>query len=177
MLSSSVVFARVIVTVAILAPQLFPTLAPPLAAMFAIMLSLSLATWLRVRKEKITLTEQSNPTELKSALIFTGLFALVLLAVSAAKTYLGERGLFAVALLSGLTDMDAITLSTAQIANAGQITYSTAWRLILAAAMANLVFKAGCVSALGTRELAIRIWLLFIVTLVLGGSILWFWPS
>ena len=93
--------------------------------------------WLRVRKDKITLTEQSNPTELKSALVFTGLFALVLLAVSAAKTYLGERGLFAVALLSGLTDMDAITLSTAQIANAGQVTYSTAWRLILAAAMAS----------------------------------------
>jgi uncharacterized membrane protein (DUF4010 family) len=62
--------------------------------------------------------------------------------------------------------MDAITLSTAQIANAGQVTYSTAWRLILAAAMANLVFKAGCVSALGTRELAIRIWLLFIFTLI-----------
>jgi uncharacterized membrane protein (DUF4010 family) len=33
----------------------------------------------------------------------------------------GSRGLYAVAALSGLTDVDAITLSTAQLVNAGRI--------------------------------------------------------
>jgi uncharacterized membrane protein (DUF4010 family) len=177
MLSSAVVFARVAVTVAIVAPQLVQTLAAPMGVMFGVMALLSLILWLRVRKKEFSLTEQSNPTELKSALIFTALFALVLLAIAAAKTYLGERGLFAVAILSGLTDMDAITLSTSQIANSGQVEFGTAWRLILTAALSNLVFKAGCVTALGTRDLSLRIWLLFGITLAAGIAIITLWPG
>jgi uncharacterized membrane protein (DUF4010 family) len=177
MLSSSVVFARVLVTVGIFAPQLFASVVKPIGTVFVVMAGLSLFSWVRVRKDQIKLSEQENPMELKSALVFTALFAVVLLAVAAAKTYLGERGLFAVALLSGLTDMDAITLSTTQLANNQQVMASTAWRLIVAAAMANLVFKGGCVSVLGTRALAKHVWVLFGVTLLVAGCVAAFWPG
>ncbi len=64
---------------------------------------------------------QENPTELKAALWFGLLFAIVLLAVAAAKERLGQGGLYFVAGLSGLTDMDAISLSTAQLVNSGTL--------------------------------------------------------
>ncbi len=177
MLASSIVFIRVIIAVAIVVPQQLLAIAPPLAVMFGVMALLSVVVWFRARRQQITLPEQTNPTELKSALVFTVLFTLVLLAVGAAKEYLGSRGLYGVAVLSGLTDMDAITLSTSQIIGAGQLDTTTGWRLILVGSLANLVFKAATVSVLGTRELAWRIWALFLAALAAGGAVLVFWPG
>lgn len=177
MLAGSIVFIRVIIAIFIMAPQLVSAIAPPIVAMFFAMALLSAGVWFFARKHHIRLSEQKNPTELKSALVFTALYALVLLTVAAAKEYFGERGLYAVAVLSGLTDMDAITLSTAQIAGAGQITTSVAWRLILVASLANLVFKAATVSVLGTRELATWVWGLFLLALAAGGAVIVFWPG
>ena len=52
-------------------------------------------------------------------------------AVAAAKEHFGETGLFLVASLSGLTDVDAITLSTAQLIQSGHVSTDTGWRMIL----------------------------------------------
>ena len=59
--------------------------------------------------------EQQNPTQLTSAVVFGVMYAGVLLALAVAKHYWNGRGLYAVAFLSGLTEMDAITLSTARL--------------------------------------------------------------
>jgi uncharacterized membrane protein (DUF4010 family) len=88
------------------------------------------------------LPEQGNPAQFKSALVFAALYAVVLLAVALAKAYFGNRGLYVVGVISGLTDMDAITLSTAQLANQSKVGHTTAWKVILLAGLANLLFKA-----------------------------------
>jgi hypothetical protein len=102
-----------------------------------------------------------NPAELKSALMFGALYAIIILAVAAAKDHFGSQGLYVVAVLSGLTDMDAITLSTAQLVGGGQVEANTGWRVILIAAMSNLLFKGGIVAALGGKELLRWIAVLF----------------
>src|SRR5437660_12745588 len=83
-----------------------------------------------------------KPTELTSALSFGLLYALALLAVAAGKEYLGSGGLYVVALLSGLTAMDAITLPTARFVDTGRLPAGNAWRLILVALLANVLLKA-----------------------------------
>ena len=70
------------------------------------------------------------------------LFVIVLFAVAAAKERLGQGGLYVVAGLSGLTDMDAISLSTTQLVNSGTLGPASGWRIILVAALSNLIFKA-----------------------------------
>jgi len=97
------------------------------------------------------------------------------LAVAFAKTYFGDSGLYVVAALSGLTDMDAITLSTMQLIEAGSLETGAGWRLILVAAVANLAFKAGLVAALGSRWLARRVALMFAIAGVGACLILVFW--
>jgi uncharacterized membrane protein (DUF4010 family) len=132
--------------------------------------------WWTVRGEKTNLPEQENPTELKSALIFAALFAGVLVAVAAAKTHFGNMGLYPVAILSGLTDMDAITLSSAEMAREShepRIDVKTAARLILMASLANIVFKAGMIAVLGSRALFLRVAIFFGIALVGGGLLLW----
>jgi uncharacterized membrane protein (DUF4010 family) len=117
-----------------------------------------------------------NPAEFKAAFIFGGLYAIVLLAVAVAENTFGAAGVYVVGAISGLTDMDAITLSSAQLAASGHVDAGTAWRVILVAAMANFIFKFGIVAALGSMPLARRIALAFGCTIASGMLILWLWP-
>jgi uncharacterized membrane protein (DUF4010 family) len=163
--------------VALVAPRFLPEAAAPLGIMLGVFVALSGALWLRERKEKHELPPQENPSELKAAFLFGFAYALVLLAAAAAKEYFGGGGLFAVALVSGLTDMDAITLSTAQLVNAGNLPAEDGWRLILLASLSNLAFKAGVVAVLGTRQLFRNVVTRYAIALLAGVAVLMFWPG
>ncbi len=121
--------------------------------------------------------EQKNPAELKPALLFGALYALVLLAVAAAKEYFGSAGLYVVAIISGLTDVDAITLSTGQLADSKKIEARTAWQVILIAVLSNFLFKFGIVASLGSAGLTLRVGCAFAAMLVAGAGIFFLWPS
>lgn len=177
LLASTVVYARVLALLAAVAAPVFPQLVLPLASMLGVMLVISLVAFLASRRGAATSIEPENPAELKSALIFGGLYALVLLLVAAANQHFGQAGIYTVAFLSGLTDMDAITLSTSQLAAGGQMAAGTVWRAVLIASLANMIFKIGMISALGTRALLLRVGAAFGVALLAGGAILWWWPA
>jgi uncharacterized membrane protein (DUF4010 family) len=176
LIASSATFVRVLVEIGAVAPGIFATAGPPLATMLGFMVLLSAGVWFLGRSKESTAPSHENPSELKSALVFGFLYALVLLAVAAAEEHLGDRGLYAVAVLSGLTDMDAITLSTAQMAKDARIAVDTAWRLILVASLSNLVFKLGIVAVLGNRRLLLRVGTYFAVAAAGGLAIFFLWP-
>lgn len=177
MVASSIVFARVLIIIGAAAPGLMPAAAPPIGLVFATLLAISVAYWLRSSKQPADLPHQGNPSELRAALIFAALYALVLLASAAARERFGSGGLYVVAVISGLTDMDAITLSISEMSTRGQIEDGTAWRLILVAALSNLVFKAGAVAFLGSRELLARIAILFGLSFAAGLAAILLWPN
>jgi uncharacterized membrane protein (DUF4010 family) len=177
MIASTSVFVRVLVEIVAVAPGNFTKLGPPLAAMLIVCCAIAAVAFRFTPGKSAELPAQGNPAELKSALFFGALYAVVILAVAAAKDHFGSSGLYTVAVLSGLTDMDAITLSTAQLVNNGTIEANTGWRVILVASMSNLVFKAGIVAALGNRGLLRRISTLFGVALLGGIAILLLWPG
>ncbi|MGH7899645.1 MAG: DUF4010 domain-containing protein, partial [Candidatus Binatia bacterium] len=100
----------------------------------------------------------------------------VTLASAFAEKWLGPSGLYAVAIVSGLTDVDAITLSTAGLAGRGAIPPALAWRVILVAALANLAFKFAIVCVLGPR-LAPRIGVAFGTAAAVGIALIVIWPD
>ncbi len=177
LIASTVAFVRILGEVAIVAPRLLPQMGLPLAAMFVWMLLLSLGWYFFGRDDTTRLPEPSNPAELKSALVFGVIYALVLLAVAATKDYFGNRGLYAVALVSGLTDMDAITLSTSRLAHQQRLDADLAWRAILVASLANLGFKGGVAAVLGSRRLLWQVALLFGLAIAGGIVLLVLWPN
>jgi uncharacterized membrane protein (DUF4010 family) len=81
------------------APGILSQAAPPLGAMFVLMALLSAGTFFLSRAAGDQMPEQENPAELKSALIFGAIYAVVIFAVAAAKEYFGTGGLYVVALL------------------------------------------------------------------------------
>jgi uncharacterized membrane protein (DUF4010 family) len=176
-LASTVVFARVLIEVAVASPDHFGRIGPPIAVVGAAFVAASLVLWLRVRTHEAAPPPPANPAELRPALLFGAGYAVVLLAAAAAKDHLGDRGLFVVAVLSGLTDMDAITLSTSRLAQEGRLAGDTAWRVILVAMLSNLLFKGSIVGVLGSRQLLVRVLLLFGIAGVASSALVFaLWP-
>jgi uncharacterized membrane protein (DUF4010 family) len=176
MIASSVVFVRVLVEIAVVAPHHFVPLARPIVIMLVASCLAMIAAWLVIQRTVQEMPEQKNPTELGSALIFAALYAGVLMALAAAQHYLGVHGTYAVAVLSGMTDMDAITLSTARLVQLGAanegLPVNTAWRLIVVAAISNLAFKACMAGSVGGFALLWRIALLFAIPSAVGLTLL-----
>ena len=88
------------------------------------------------------------------ALRFAALLALILLMVEGAQHWLGDVGVYLVALLSGLADVDAITLSLARSAK-GELHAQVAVQGIFLAALSNSLVKGFLVALIGGRKLAL----------------------
>jgi uncharacterized membrane protein (DUF4010 family) len=180
-IASMVSFVRVLIEIFTVAPQQFVALAPPILLTLGAGVAVAAIAWLRVQREPAEPPEQKNPTQLRSALLFAGLYAGVLMALSAAKTHLGGQGLYGIAVLSGLTDMDAITLSTARLVRLGTgeggIGPSDGWRLIIVASLANLAFKWVMAAAAGGVALRRQLALLFAVPALVACALLVVWPD
>ncbi len=177
MVASTVVFIRVLVEIAVVSPRFLSTSAIPIVLLMLMTSIPAVLMWLRVRSEPSQMPEQENPTQMKSALVFAGMYALVLFALAAARAQLGTGALYVVSAISGLTDMDAITLSTANMANRDPAMLAEGWRLVLVASLANLVFKAALVAILGGRRLFVEVAILFTVPMIGGILLLLFLPT
>jgi uncharacterized membrane protein (DUF4010 family) len=176
MTASSVVFIRVIVEVVVAAPSQFRALLPPLVAMMVWTAIVAAVTHRLAAKEKHPPEEESPPSELKGAIMFGLLYVAVLYGVALAKEHFGNAGLYIVAAISGLTDMDAITLSTSSLVNSGDVDPRTGWRVILLGGLANLVFKAGMALSLGAEGFRRPVLAGFAACLAGGTAILFLWP-
>lgn len=157
LLASAVAFARIMVEIAVVAPSFLRVAALPLGALTLLFFAVGAFSWLRQARAAQDVPDPGNPSELKSALVFAAIYALVLLGVAAARDYFGSSGLYLVAVISGLTDVDAITLSTSNLVRGGTLDPAIGWRIVCVAALSNLVFKAGAIALLGRRSLLARV--------------------
>ncbi|MCI0570626.1 MAG: DUF4010 domain-containing protein, partial [Myxococcaceae bacterium] len=122
------------------------------------------------RREGDTAVELRNPFRLKWVLGFALLFAVVQLLAAAATQALGPVGTYGAAALAGLTDVNAITLSVAQLADRGEVSRQVATNSIVLGAAANTVSKAVIAVGLGGWEFASRVVLALLGVLVAGAA-------
>jgi uncharacterized membrane protein (DUF4010 family) len=147
-----------------------------MGAFALVMLAAAAVVYPRVRQQQVELPEQGNPARLKVALTFGALYAAIVFAVAAARDYLGNDAIYAVALISGLADVDAMTLSVAQLFGRGQLEADEAWRSIFLASLANLLFKVGAASLLGAAALRTYMLTLGAGALAAGTALVVLWP-
>lgn len=136
-----------------------PALVGPIAIVFAcgIVPGIAMAVYgwkILSAAGELPMPEVKNPTELKTAVSFGLLYALVLLASAWLQDIAGNSGLYIVALVSGLTDADASVLSTLRMFNLEKVASNEAVFAVTLALMANLVFKIGLVISIGGAKLA-----------------------
>ena len=155
LIANMVVLLRLLALSAVAAPQVLLHLLPISIGGLLFGLAVLLLTWKRERPTSdLPVPETTNPTELQAALGFGLLYALVLLATAWLSTQSGSKGLYTVALVSGLTDVDAITLSSLHLLNMGKLDYHPVMTAIALAYVSNMVFKFGLVLFIGGKPLA-----------------------
>ena len=122
--------------------------------------------------------EPENPTQLKSAVTFGVMYALVLFALAATQFYLGaDRPLLRRCAVGadryGCHHAFDLTHGRQRSADHGR----RVWRLIIVGAMANLVFKSLLAGSLGGWQFMKKIAMLFAIPFAGGILILLLWPG
>ncbi|WP_022728811.1 MgtC/SapB family protein [Fodinicurvata sediminis] len=167
-------FPRMLVVVAIIHPALLPSLLLPGLLMACVTYAAVLLLWWKGKHaaEDKAPAQLRNPLELGSALVFGALLALILLVATALEQSLGESGLLAVAAVSGVTDVDAITLALARMSREGTTLELAALGILLASAV-NSLAKGALAAGIGGMALAWRVSLP--LGLAAAGGLLLFW--
>jgi uncharacterized membrane protein (DUF4010 family) len=174
MIASSVVCLRGMFEVAVVAwthqpaehtadaASLSSALLLPMLLLFVGAMGPALFAWFRLSGGKPEPLPEQNPTQLRSALMFAAAYVVILVALDAAHRHFPTLGPTVVSALSGLTDMDAVTLSTARLVGGGRVSNVEGTRLILIAFLSNLAFKWCLAGTLGGREFLREISKLFV---------------
>lgn len=158
LISNLMVLIRLATLTAIIAPAVLPQLAPLLAGGLILGLGGALYHWRTVKAgDQTPVPEIGNPTELKTAFGFGVLYAAVLLLAAWLSHVAGAGGVYAVALASGLTDVDAITLSSLRLIELEKLGANEAVTAIGLAMLANIGFKTVLVFVVGGVPLGLRV--------------------
>lgn len=154
-IASVAVLLRLLVVSSVIAYGALPGLAPVYAGGLLTGVIVSIYAWHRTSKaSELYIPETANPAELHSAIGFGLLYVVVLLISAWMVDFAGSQGLYAVALASGLTDVDAIVLSSLRLFNLGQLSEHQTVIAIALAFLSNLAFKFGMVVFIGGKALA-----------------------
>ena len=154
LLAWTVMFFRVVVEVGVVNVPLAGDLAVGMVLMGAISLGICFLLWRHGRStEKAEVASGHNPFELGDAVKFGVLFAVVIFVASAAQRYFGDTGLYLAGALAGLTDVDAIALSMANLARQDPDSAGAAARTIVIAVISNTMVKCGMAIWLGAPSM------------------------
>jgi uncharacterized membrane protein (DUF4010 family) len=165
----TIMFFRVLIAVAVIDANLARRLALGVGILGGVsMLFCAILFFSHKGDEKARVKSGSNPFELGEAVKFGLLFGVVTLIAKAAEIYLGSTGLYIAGAVAGLTDVDAISLSMANLVELQPDMIGVGARTILIAIMANTLTKTGMVVSVGAPELRNRI-LPFAVLLLAAG--------
>jgi uncharacterized membrane protein (DUF4010 family) len=157
LLANLMVAVRLMIETGAVAPDLLGPLGLVLGCGFLLGLVVTLLVWRRLESSaQVPMPEVRNPTELKTALSFGLLYAAVLFLSAWLQDAAGSKGLYFIALASGLTDVDAISLSSLRLFNLDRLAGHHAVIAIALATVSNLIFKSGLVIAIGGRALSRR---------------------
>jgi uncharacterized membrane protein (DUF4010 family) len=157
LLANLMVTLRLMIVTGAVAPNLVVPLGLVLGGGLVAGIAVTLLVWRRLGSSaEVPMPEVTNPTELKTALSFGLLYAVVLFLSAWLQDVAGSKGLYFIAVASGLTDVDAISLSSLRLFNLGKLPGAQAVTAIALATVSNLVFKSALIVVIGGAALSRR---------------------
>lgn len=172
-LACTTMYARVVIVTAVINPPLAIALAP--AFISASILGYIYIFWLYRKNQQQTINIDmvfKNPLELEQAIQFGLLFGLIFSATSLLQKWAGNIGSYLSALVSGLTDVDAITLSLSTLQNNGNLSLNVAIIAIVIATFANSMTKLAIAYIVGNKNLGNQLLPVFAISLTALAIIL-----
>ena len=155
LIANLMVLVRLAVLSGVVSPRLVPHILPVLAGGFLLGTATIFLLWQNIGREgTLPMPEITNPTEIRIACGFGLLYALVLLCAAWLSDFAGSRGLYPLAFVSGLADVDAILLSSLRLFELDKLSAHQAVMAISIAYLSNMAFKFGLVVVVGGGALA-----------------------
>lgn len=172
-LAWAVMFARVMVAVGVLNLELLGVVWVPMTGAGLASLAFAAYLYFGPQADDDEDVEVTNPFELGPAITFGLLYGVILLVARAAQIYFGDTGIYISSIASGLADVDAITLSMAELTQTSGLDLAIAARAIVFATMSNTVVKGGIVLSSGSMALRKALVPGFVLILVTAVSLAW----
>ena len=168
----TVLLLRVTIVSAVLNPAVARALIPYLLPAFIVGLILVAIALRKPGTAAHPTKETGNPLRLGSAIQMAVLFQVALTASSIAAQYWGSRGVISSAVVLGLTDMDALTVSMNQLGSTADMV-SLAAQAIAIGVLTNTLFKATLATVVGRGRF--RWFVLAGLGVLAAGSVLGLW--
>src|SRR5690606_1203366 len=142
--ASSIMILRVLIWTFIFNRELFKQLYIVVILVLLVALAVTVAFYFKQKRRENTVNEMGNskPLDLQGALFFGLVYMVILLVVSYANEYLGEKGMLLSSAIAGLSDIDAITISVSKITGQS-LSLQIASNAILIATISNTFVKLG----------------------------------
>lgn len=173
LLACGTMLPRLLLISVLLNPQLLKPLLLPIIVMALLIYVPALLYWYQQPGIEAKNTAMlKNPLELKFALFFASLLALVLLLGRALRDWFGEAGVLVLAGVSGIADADAATLSLARMSSIDLDVKIATTGIVLAAAV-NSLAKATMATMIGGREVGLRVALPLLASAAAGVGIVY----
>jgi uncharacterized membrane protein (DUF4010 family) len=173
LVACATMFPRMVLVSTLIHPPLLPSLIWPATAMALIAYGFAAFFWMtqpRGGGEADALLD--NPLELKSALAFGLLLALVMLSAKGIESWVGASGVMVLAAASGIADVDAITLTIARMSH-DDLPLGIAVSSIVIAAAVNSLVKGIIAVSIGGRALGLRVMLPLLGAGLAGLAVVW----
>ena len=155
LLANLTVLIRLTIVSAVVSPSILPHLLPILGSGFLLGLGITAYWWYQLQQQnELPVPETKNPTEIGTAAAFGLIYGIVLFSSAWLSDIAGSSGLYAVALISGLTDVDAITLSSLRLYELGKLGTIETVTANSIGILSNIGFKLGLIFFFGRSLLA-----------------------
>jgi uncharacterized membrane protein (DUF4010 family) len=170
----AVMFCRIAVLAVVLSPPLGLRLLAPLLASALVLLAAALLHWRRRDRgdPPPAVAAPARPFDLAVALGFGLYLAITTVLLELGERWLGHSAVHGLALLAGLADVDAITISLARMQAAGAASETVAGTAIGLAVLSNMAAKAAMAWTAGGRAFGFAVGTGYGAALLAGGATL-----
>ncbi len=173
LLACGTMYPRLLLLVTVLNIEMFQPLLLP--ALVMALISYGTALWYWWSQSDVPadpLTSLKNPMEFVTALSFGALLAVIMVLGHALQTWAGDAGVLVLAAVSGVADVDAITLSLAGMSHE-VLALPVVVRGVMVAAAVNSVAKAALALLVGGAPVGVRVAVPLLASA--GGGVLVAW--
>ncbi|HOD13264.1 MAG TPA: MgtC/SapB family protein [Spirochaetota bacterium] len=167
-LACSTMFPRILLEVLVINAELLRGLGMVMGMMAFAGFLFCLVIWKKSGKEKGEEIEHKNPFNILPAFKFGLIFAVIVLIARISEVIAGDSGVYIISVLTGLSDVDPITLTMSQISRDDPSKLNQATIAITLAAFSNTAMKAGLACFLGSKRFRLTVLLGFGVILFAG---------
>ncbi|GEM79009.1 membrane protein [Vibrio superstes NBRC 103154] len=171
LLCCGTMFPRLLVVLSVINPDLVMLIWPIILLMMAVLYVPAWWIWRNCEVDNVEQNnKQTNPLALRSALFFGAVLAVIILLSHVLSNWFGDAGVLMLSALSGITDVDAISLALGR-QSTESLSITIASIGVIIAASVNTLVKMGMVVTIGDKKLWYRVAPVMIACVAVGGGV------